>query len=190
VDKIRDSLVVAHASVRLEVMFLLDAEKELAMNAFAVKFFDILTRRKILYGVDPFSDSSISLDAMRRRTRQILLNLLLRMRERYALVSKREEQLASIIADVIGPLRACAKSILKLEDRGMATPKDALNIVISEMDEVNGEPLSTQIDMLRRQGSITPGSEKALLFLLMHISQQMYQRTMGNGRRVQENGCV
>ena len=34
--------------------------------------------------------------AIRRRTRQMLLNLMLRMRERYALASLREEQLALI----------------------------------------------------------------------------------------------
>jgi len=71
--------------MRLEVMFLLETEIEPVMDSFAVKFSDILSRRRVLFGPDPFANLTIPQEAIRRRTIQVLLNCMLRMRERYAL---------------------------------------------------------------------------------------------------------
>src|SRR6266540_1219418 len=109
-DLVRDPMRTAHAAMRLDVMFLLESEIDAVMDAFAVKFSDILSRRRVLFGPDPFVNLVIPPEAVRRRTIQVLLNLMLRMRERYALVSLREEQLALVAAEVVGPLRACAAS--------------------------------------------------------------------------------
>jgi hypothetical protein len=78
VDVLREPLRSAHAAIRLEVMFLLESEIEKAMDSFAVKFSDILTRRKILYGPDLFSNLAVSRKAILNRTQQVLLNLILR----------------------------------------------------------------------------------------------------------------
>jgi len=183
-DLIRDPLRSAHAEMRLEVMFLLKSEIEHAMDAFAVKFSDILSRRKVLFGLDPFASLVIAPEAILRQTQQVLLNLILRMRGRYALVSLREEQLTLIIADMTGPLRVCAASILKLEGRPAASPKEALAIILSERCGSDGVVLQSHIDQARRQGSLPHGVAGSLLFSLMEVAQQMYQQTSTHSKQM------
>lgn len=55
--------------------------------------------------------------------KQRLLNLTLRLREAYIARSLREEQLAAVIADAAGPLRACASTLLELEGRASSSPQ-------------------------------------------------------------------
>jgi predicted nucleotidyltransferase len=114
-ERLRTQLSFAHAAIRLEVMFLEETEIELAGQAFAVKFTDILARHRVLHGADVFASLKIAHEATLNRLRQVLLNLTLRLRERYALIGVREEQLNMAIADVSGPVRACAATILGLE---------------------------------------------------------------------------
>jgi predicted nucleotidyltransferase len=129
-DLIRDPFRAAHAAIRLDVMFILESELEPAMDAFAVKFSDIISRRRVLFGTDPFANLIITPKAILLRTKQVLINLTLRLRERYVLISLREEQLAFIIADVTGPLRACAATLLKLQGRPAISPKKAMSTMI------------------------------------------------------------
>ena len=179
VDKVRDPFRAAHAAMRLDVMFLLVSEIEPAMEAFAVKFADILSRRRILFGTDPFANLVIQPESIRRRTRQVLLNLILRMRERYALVSLREEQLALVIADMAGPLRACAASILILEGTPATSPKEALAMIVSVSGVPRwGEALSL-IDVVRRDSSLPPGTAGTLFFSLMELAESLYLRIDG-----------
>jgi len=183
-DMIRDTLRTAHAEMRLEVMFLLESEIEQVMAAFAVKFSDILSRRKVLLGPDPFANLVIAPEAILRRTQQVLLNHILRMRERYALVSMREEQLALIIADMTGPLRACAASIVKLEGKPAASPKEALAMIISERNNPGGAEFLSLIDQVRRQGSLPSGLSGSLLFSLIEVAEYMYQRTAALSKKM------
>lgn len=176
-DIIRDPLRAAHAAMHLDVMFLLESEIGKAMDAFAVKFADILSRRRVLMGSDPFENLLITPEAMLRRTQQVLLNHILRMRERYTLVSLREEQLALIIADMTGPLRACAASLLKLEGRPVASPREAFVTILSEHKSPAGIDIVSLIDQARSQGSLPPGVAGTLLFSLLEVAEHMYQRT-------------
>jgi predicted nucleotidyltransferase len=117
VDRLREPLRVAVAAIRPSAMFLLESEIRTAAEAFAVKFADVLHRRRILFGRDPFQGITISRAAEIARLRQVLLNLILRMRSVYATRSLREEQLALALADFAGPLRASAAALIEL-DRG------------------------------------------------------------------------
>ncbi len=126
IDGLREAFRLAHAAVKLNVMFLLEAEIGDAAEAFAVKFSDILHRYRVLWGLDPLVDLKISREATISRLRQSLLNLILRMRERYALISLREEQLTAVIAEMAGPLRGCASSLAQLEGATETRPKEAL----------------------------------------------------------------
>lgn len=117
VNRLREVLRVAYAAIRMNVMFILESEISVASEAFAVKFTDILNRNRILFGSDPFKNMEVSRAATLQRLRQVTVNLMLRLRERYALVSLREEQLVPIIADVAGPIRASAATILGLEGK-------------------------------------------------------------------------
>jgi hypothetical protein len=178
-DLVREPFRIAHAAMRLDIMFLLEPEIEPVMDAFAVKFSDIMTRRHILFGPDPFINLVIPPEAVRRRTIQVLLNLMLRMRERYALVSLREEQLARVVADVAGPLRACAATILTLEGKSLPSPKEALSIILTEPGAPHGGDVVKLIDTVRRDGSLPPGAAAPLLFSLMELAEFMYERLSG-----------
>ena len=85
VDSLREPLRTAHAAVRLSPMILLESEIPSAAEAFAEKFSDILRRRRVLHGSDPFAGVSIPRSAAIGRLRQVLLNLVLRLREQYVL---------------------------------------------------------------------------------------------------------
>ena len=182
-DLIREPFRTAHAAMRLDVMFLLDSELQPVMDAFAVKFSDILSRRRILFGPDPFANLIIPPEALRRRTIQVLLNLMLRMRERYALVSLREERLAQVVADVAGPLRACALSVLALEEKHAPSPREALALILAEQNVTVAADVVKLIDAARRDGSLPAGTAGPLLFSLMNLAQFMYERiSMGSDR--------
>ena len=180
VDRVRDAFRAAHAAMRLDVMFLLESEIRPVMEAFALKFSDILVRRRVLFGPDPFADLVIPPEVLRQRTVQTLLNLMLRMRERYALVSLREEQLALVAADAAAPLRVCAASILSLEGRPAASPREALAVMLAEPGSPRAEDVIKLIDTARRDGSLPPGTGGPLLCSLMELAAFMYQRISGS----------
>jgi predicted nucleotidyltransferase len=175
-DQLREPLRLAHAAIKLRAMFLLDSELRPATDAFAVKFADIARRRRVLYGDDPFASLSVSRDDAIFRLKQTLLNLTLRMREAYVARSLREEQLEALIADVAGPLRSCASTLLELEGRSAASPKDALEIV-SALLETGPRAADARLISEARQRSWLPNDVTApLLFDLIDLARAMWAR--------------
>ena len=143
----------------LTVMFLEKAELANAMEAFAVKFTDIKARHRVLYGNSPLESVAITRDAAIRRVRQVLLNLTLRMRERYVVEGDHEERLARILADVTGPIRASAAALLALRDGRALAPKEALE------DIVRGGPLEgclTSLSAVHRDEHLPSGATRNL----------------------------
>ncbi len=131
-DEIRAPLRTGAAAVGLSVMLLQSSELAHAFEAFAVKFTDIRERHRVLYGTSPFESLQISREAGIRRLRQVILNLKLRLRERYAMNGDREESLTRLLADITGPLRASASVLLTLRDGRHLQPKAALEELCSE----------------------------------------------------------
>jgi predicted nucleotidyltransferase len=175
-DQVADPLRLAHAAVRLDVMFLLQEEVEAATRAFAAKFDDIRRRRRVLLGPDPFADLSIPRPALVTRLRQILLNLVLRLRRAYARDSLREEQLARLVADEAGPLRSAAAALLELEGAPAPSPKEALARVAAS---VNGGAFGDALARLseaRETGRLPAGVAGDTLFRLMELAQRMRER--------------
>ena len=125
-DSMRLVLREGRAAARLTVMFVEKAELAQAMEAFALKFTDIKARHRVLYGNSPLESLQITREAALRRVHQVLLNLRLRLRESYTLDGDHEERLAQIIADVVGPLRASAATLLALAGGTSLAPKLAL----------------------------------------------------------------
>lgn len=74
-DRLREPLRVAQTAVRLAAMFLLESEIGAAAEAFAVKFADVLRRRRVLHGDDLFAHLAIGRPAEIARLRQVLHNL-------------------------------------------------------------------------------------------------------------------
>src|ERR1700752_2937168 len=164
-DHLREPLRWAQAAIKLRVMFLLEGELKPASQAFAVKFADIARRRLVLYGEDPFASIAISRDDAIVILKQRLLNLTLRLREAYIVRSLREEQLAAVIADAAGPLRACASTLLELEGRPAGTSKEALEqIAGSSGSAAHDVQLITEA---RLRNVMPPGAAAPALFHLI-----------------------
>jgi predicted nucleotidyltransferase len=158
IDRLREPMRLAHAVIRLEAMFILESELSDAAEAFAVKFADIRARHRVLAGSDLTQALQPSRAAMLTRLRQILLNYTLRTRERYVLVSLREEQLAPLLADSAGPLRSAAEIILQLEGRPAASPKEALEALARELDGERWNEALARLSDARAEGELAAGA--------------------------------
>jgi hypothetical protein len=123
---VRLPLRSGRAAAGLTVMFLKSAEVTAAVESFAVKFADIKARHRVLFGRSPFDSMQITRDSALRRVQQVLLNLELRLRERYVVEGDHEERLEQLIADATGPLRASAATLVNLQDGRTLAPKAAL----------------------------------------------------------------
>jgi predicted nucleotidyltransferase len=178
-DKLREPFRMAQAAVQLRSMFILESELQPAMKAFAVKFGDILRRRRVIYGEDPFEGLTVSRDDSIVRLKQTLLNLTLRLRELYIERGLREEQLAVVIADMAGPLRSCAATLLELEGRPAKSAKEALQSVAASLTDVNisaGE--ISRISEAREKRTLPPGTAAPTFFHLIDLAHSMWQRAL------------
>jgi hypothetical protein len=174
VDRIRSALRMAHAAARVSVMFVLEAELPVAAEAFAVKFADIGRRRRVLFGEDVFAKLTPSRAAQIQRLKQVLVNLTLRLRSRYALVSLREEQLAIVLADAAGPLRAAAAALLELEGQPVTSPKAALATVARSLGFA--DELLERISEARETRALPAGLAGTALFHLLELAEKMRDR--------------
>lgn len=176
-DQLSPALRLAQSAIRLRTMFLLESEINPAIEAFAVKFADIIRRRRVLYGDDPFAGSSVARGASIVRLKQTLLNLTLRLREAYIARGLREEQLVAMIADAAGPLRSCAGALLELEGKPPVSPKEALHQVAATLPDGAAwtEPIA-RISEAREQGTLAPGVAAPTLFHLIELARSMWTR--------------
>jgi predicted nucleotidyltransferase len=174
VDAIREALRIAHASIQLNPMFLLESEIADAVEAFSVKFADILNRHVTLAGSDPFAGIVVSRDAALRRVRQVSLNLTLRLRQTYALRSLREEQIALAIADAAGPLRATAMTLLDLDGQHASSPKEALRTMASRLPGEWSDVLDS-ISEAREERALPPGRSQVVLLRLIDLANELHR---------------
>ena len=130
-DSVRLALHAGRSAAGLTVMFLEKSELANAMEAFALKFTDIKARHRVLYGKSPLDSFEITRDATLRRVRQVLLNLTVRLRERYVIDGDHEERLARILAEITGPIRASAATLVALRDGRTLAPKAALEAIFA-----------------------------------------------------------
>jgi predicted nucleotidyltransferase len=182
VDRLREPMRLAHALFRLEAMIVLESELADAAEAFAVKFADIRARHRVIAGRDVTASIAPTPAAMAMRLRQILLNFILRTRERYVLVSLRDEQLATVVADAAGPLRAAAEIMLQLEGRPEPSPKAALERLARELGRDRwAEPLA-RLSAARADGELAPGAGAKAVLELVALAEAMRARAMIAGR--------
>jgi len=167
----RDPLALASAAIRLRPMFLLESEAAEAAHLFAVKFSDVRRRHRVLWGSDPFKDLRVPRSAAIARLKQVLLNLSLRLRERFMELGGREERLAFVVADTAGPLRACASEILELEGTPAGSPKEALHKIAGSIVDA--------VSQARESGTLPPGKAEPLLLDLIALADSMRTRVGG-----------
>lgn len=174
--QLRDPLRVAEAAIRLRPMVLKQDEIQMAAGAFAEKFSDILRRRRVLYGQDPFADVSIPREIVLARLGQVLLNAVLRMREQYLLRSLREEQLARALADAAGPLRSCAATLLEIEGHPAETPKAALQRVAASLGATRWEQALSTLSAARDRQLLPPGAAQRAFLDLIPLAEAMREQ--------------
>ena len=172
-DAMREPLRIAHAAIRLSPMFIVEAELPVAITAFAEKFSDILRRRRILFGSDPFVGVTIPREVVIVRLDQVLLNLVLRLREAYVMRGLREEQLALAIADAAGPLRSAAATFFELSAQPYMSPKSALEALVHLIGEPSWVEVLPRISAAREQRMLPPGVAGPTLLKLIEITAEI-----------------
>jgi predicted nucleotidyltransferase len=170
------ALQMATAAIRASVMFLLDQEVDAAIEAFAVKFADIGHRRRVLFGEDRFAGRAPSRDAIKRHIRQTLLNLELRLRERFAMAGNQESRLALVVADAAGPLRAIAAALLDLEGRPTASPKAALTALVAGWPEATWQALLDNVSVARQTRTLPAGAARETLVGVIALADRLRHR--------------
>lgn len=172
-DAFRSALRTAHAALRVQAMFLLRTELPIAAELFAVKFNDIRTRHRMLHGTDLLKELVINQDELKRRLREVLLNLAIRLRERYVMVSLREEQLVAVISDAAPPLRASAMALLEL--RGIKAPslRAALETVVAGMGNSAFEAAVANLPHARQEQRLPPGTAGPTLLALSQLATHL-----------------
>jgi len=175
-DALRDPLRVGQAAARLAVMFLLESEVSAAVNAYPVKYLDIIHRQRILHGRNPFADLSVSRNASLFGLKQVLLNLRLRLRSQYVLRGLNEEQLALVAADAAGPLRSCAATLLELEGHPASSPKEALEQIALSLEDPAWRDVLTHLSEARETRRLQAGVAGDTLFRLMKLTDLLLSR--------------
>jgi predicted nucleotidyltransferase len=132
-DQLREPLRTMRAAIDLQVMLVLEAELPQVVESFAVKFSDIAGRHRVLHGAELGARLRPSQAALRARTGHELLNLTLRLRERYVSLSLREEQSVRALARFAGGLRACASAVLTLRGTPAPSGREALETVARQL---------------------------------------------------------
>ena len=159
-DSVRLALLAGRSAAGLTVMFLEKSELANAMEAFAVKFTDIKARHRVLYGKSPLDSFEITRDATVRRVRQVLLNLTVRLRERYVIDGDHEERLARILAEITGPIRASAATLVALRDGRTLAPKAALEAIFAA--DGSWDACLSGLSAVHRDEHLAPGATRQL----------------------------
>lgn len=176
VDAFREPLRLAQVAARASAMFLLESELPAAAEAFAVKFEDITRRHRLLHGLDLVTGLNPSRAARKMRLRQELLNLTLRLRERYATTSLREEQLTGAIIDAAGPLRAAAGGLCSLEGIPSSSPRHALELLAASFSSPGCAELPHLISQARQERSLPQGTASTVMLQLIQLCEALQLR--------------
>ena len=171
----REPFTAVRAAVKLRPMYLLRSEVSEAAEAFAQKFADVRRRRRVLFGEDPFAALAVSRPAEIFRLRQVLLNLTLRLRAAYVAAVRTDDQLALTVAEMAGPLRSCAATLLELEGHPAHSPKEALDQIATSLLP-DAEDVLSKVSAARATGALPPDTAAALLLRLADLAAAMRDR--------------
>jgi len=173
---LKSDLETAEAAILLRVMFLARDEIPAACEAFAQKFSDILRRRVVLFGPDPFTGIIIPRAAQVWRLRQVLLNLLLRTREVYVEQERGSRIILSMLAESVGALRSSAVLILLLEGRDDPKPKQALLEVAEQAAPGKFAVTLAKLSQLRETGTLSDADAQQAVIAVMELAAAMHER--------------
>jgi hypothetical protein len=179
IDPLRETLRLAQTMANIKVMFIMRDEIAKAAEAFAMKFADIEHRHVVIFGEDLLKNLSITREAKIQRLQQVLLNLAIRLRERYAIASLREEQLAMVLADITGPLRVAAATILELQGKPAESIKAALERLAPSLSVADWQQALSNLSIVRETRKLPPGAASSTCFKVLSMLQNMQKLTEG-----------
>ena len=179
VGKISDLLPAAVFAIRRNAMFLLKTELATASELFAVKFADIGRRHRVLFGKDVFAGLVIQRAAIISRVRQVLLNLILRLRADYLQNADFAQGLGALIADSAGPLRSSAATNLELEGRDFSSGREALQLVVVELGRPELLACLEQISAIREGSPLERPLARQIFSEVLEIAQALKERAKG-----------
>jgi hypothetical protein len=166
-------LRAAGASIHAKAMFVLTQELPAAAQLFAPKFHDSQLRHRVLYGIDPVTNLTIDREELKRRLRAMLLNLAMRLRERYVATSLREESLQVVLAEAAGPLRSAASAMLRLQGSPPVAPREALPQIVAGYNKESYTSAVSTLSQAREKGLLPVGQAKAAVLALIDLAGQM-----------------
>ena len=175
--RLQPDLEFAATAIRLNVMFIDVAELDAAMEAFAMKFADIIRRHRLLAGSDVLYGKQVPRTAALRQTRQVLLNLTLRLRERCARSGEKPEIALAAVRNAIGPLRTSAAQVLELQGRAVPSPKEALVQFVGGCGRESLAYLPDYFSQLREHAAPLTPSPQRVLANTLELVQAMHAQT-------------
>jgi predicted nucleotidyltransferase len=178
---VREAFAAAQAAIKLTAMFLLESEFEPAMDAFGQKFSDMLRRHRVLYGSDPFEGLAPSRSAVLFRLKQVLLNLILRLREAYIEQGSTPERISALIADAAGPLRSCAATLRELEGKPELPPKEALIDFVRGFEDSGWNEVLAHVSETRERALLPAAAADETLIRMMELAGRMNLRAAALG---------
>ncbi|MBZ5523422.1 MAG: nucleotidyltransferase domain-containing protein [Acidobacteriia bacterium] len=172
--KIRGPFLAAEAAIKLRAMFLREDELGQAAELFGQKFADIRRRHRILAGKDVISGISIPRPAEIFRLKQILMNLTLRLRESCVARNGRPEQVARVLADALGPLRAASATLLELEGAKAPDATAALQSVAASFGPESAAAVEQMLVAHARR--VLPADGQDVLFHVAEFTERLCER--------------
>jgi hypothetical protein len=133
-------------------------------------------RHRVLHGPDPFAGVHVSRAAVIVRLKQVSLNLMLRLLEAYVERGSMPERVAELIADSAGPLRSCAATMLELEGKPAAHPKEALANFVSGFSEPGWSTMLENISETRERRLLTATAADATLIQMIEVAARLRAR--------------
>lgn len=173
----RDLLRSAQALAHVRLMILDVSEVEDALQSFPEKVDDILRRSQVLMGVHPFAGKQVDRRRLVERLDQVLLNQVLRLRERCLYQGLREEQATHVVAEAAGPLRACAASYMGLQGKPLP-PKEALAAFVTAQAPAF-QPLLGQLSEARETDRLAPGAAAGALSSCIALAEALRKAVKG-----------
>lgn len=167
----REALRGAQALAQVRLMLLDASEVQDALHAFPEKVDDLLRRSQVLVGTHPFAEMQVDRRRLLERLDQVLLNQVLRLRERSLYRGLREEQATHLVAEAAGPLRACAASLASLHGKSVA-PKEALIAFVASQAPAF-QPLMEQLSAAREGHRLAPGAASDALLKCIELTEAL-----------------
>ncbi len=140
---------------KLTCLFLEKKELPAAYVSFPIKFLDISRRSQVLFGENIIPQIKIDPVHLKFQLQQTILNLRIRLRERYTVASLREEQLVNIMNEFSGPLRSCAFSIADIAGNSPKNPKTAMASFLETHFPDRAQKLAQTISTIREASGLS-----------------------------------